>query len=159
MAVFSSFCAAQPADAAAALVRLEDIPGFDFDAGLDALFYISLSDAVLSDTSMAFGGTDLRSLRIGGSDNDPLFTQGATGAQSIAALYSGDVWVTLVPDSTAQFGLHAAKGSASNTIWSNTLAVGQALYLEVPEPGSLALVLPMLAAMGLTARRRRRSIV
>lgn len=151
MAMFRAICASQPSNAVAALVRMDSLPGLDFGPGFDALFYLSLSHSVLSDTQMGVGNSDLHSLRIGGAARDVEF--GGSGAADIAALYAGDVWVTLIASDATQFNLAASKGHVWGSASAATLALGSALFLSVPEPASAWIVGSALLALALRRRR------
>jgi hypothetical protein len=153
MAVFSDVCLRQPREGVAALVRLDDIPGLDFGDAFDALFYISLTESVLTRTSLAVGGAELRLLRIGGAERDQDF--GGSGPVELAALNAGSVWVTLIAADATDFSLGGAKLGLSNTASAAQLANGGALYLSIPEPAPLALAVPWLIGM-LWLRRRVR---
>lgn len=159
---FAGLYSAAPADAVAALMRLDMGPtsyAFDF-TGFDMLLMLNLSDQTLYDPML--GVDPLESdpifrvdLLQGGYAANPLF--GGTGPSSLDSLDAFDVYATLIPETGTLFN-----GSVRGvTPISTHLSDGEFAFLTgsppaIPEPATLTLSAWGLAALAITRRWRKK---
>ena len=150
--VFRRILADAPADALAALVRTP----LQSWAGYDGLFLINLlPDDALDDPAFGVGqdaAPHLQSLLRQGCDLNPMF--GGGGPKPVESLDARGVYVTLIArEQTGRFSLTAGVGGEFYQASTDDLAGGGALFLVVPEPTSLAILLAV--ALACPIRRRR----
>ena len=152
-----------PADASAALLRLDLGPGTYSDnfAGFDMLLFINLKDSMLIDPMLGIlgGAADpgfLNPLMSGGYLTDAMF--GGSGPHIIGEIAAFGIWATLIPESGAYFNFAGGGGTRNSAYLTN----GKAAYLStpVPEPeplGLLSLGGLVLLMMGVRRRRMERT--
>ena len=140
-----------PADALAALVRIP-LEGW---TGYDGLFLMNfLSDDALDDPAFGVGeqGTQhLQGLLRQGYELNPMF--GGSGPEGVPSLDPQRVYMTLISrEQAGRFSVYATVGGVFYQATTDDLTGGEALFLVVPEPTSLAI----LVVGGLACLIRRR---
>lgn len=150
---------------AALLLKYDDTIGFtglDY-TGYDVVAFVNLLDQpLLNPVFWASGTATAFSLLTGGWANDPLF--GGSGDTLLSALSPYAIYLTLVPEYPNNFtGIRAEfdlDGEHYGDAWGGTgekvLAIGQRIIpvAQVPEPGTLGLLLLGLGAIPVWRRWR-----
>jgi hypothetical protein len=143
-----------PPDALAALVRVS-LEGW---TGYDGLFLMNLLSADALDDP-AFGVGDLGTHHVQGLirqgyERNPMF--GGAGPEGLGPLGPRAVYMTMIPrEQTGLFTVSASVAGESYLAAMDDLGNGEAMFLVVPEPTSLAIL--ALGGLACLAGRRRTS--
>jgi len=138
-----------------ALVRLDGgLTGLSSAvAGFDLLAFVNLTAEELLQPMLGAGfGGDLSALVAGGFSRSPDFNPLATGPERLGSLAAGQVYVTLIPEGVSVFSVQVG---GSLGFVEMPLGDGEAIFIAVPEPSALTLLLTatFIARFGWQSKR------